>query len=125
MVLISISSKDALPEWFRGWLCACLSQERETRGAVVALLIREDASEAPVVRQLPWLEEAAREAGWDFISSPLYENGFARSLAESVELSEQRPPRVELSAEVFRSVFSEGLNQAPLTAIGALMSNRK
>jgi hypothetical protein len=70
LLLISAGSEGDLPDWFQTWLCDCLSQMRDTTGAVVALLKDVERPDAPAVGRLLSLREAAREAGWDFISSP-------------------------------------------------------
>ena len=69
MLVISQSSENDLPAWFRRWTCACLSQMHNRIGAVLALLGKGDNADAPALGRLLWLQEAAREAGLTFFSS--------------------------------------------------------
>jgi hypothetical protein len=72
MLVVSVSRGNELPPWLQEWLCAALSQRRDKAGALVALLGTEE--KAPTDGRLLRLQEAAREAGWDFFSALLPDN---------------------------------------------------
>src|ERR1044071_4228763 len=114
MVFISVTSDD-LPAWLRDWLRACLLRMHGRRGALVAVSGAGINSDDRVVRELLWLEEGAREAGWDFFSSKMHENGSAGNDAQAHELpaTGSRLLRFEGVAEVFGQIPYAELHAAP------------
>jgi hypothetical protein len=72
MLVVSVSCGNDLPSWLQKWICAALSQRRDRAGALVVLLGTEE--KAPTDGRLLQVQEAAREAGWDFFSALVVNN---------------------------------------------------